>query len=303
MKKTSQQMITRFNTLLETHNQKIRLIEYTRNSVLLSSGILLENDAKRKFCKRIVNNKTNLWITNVDKLLSGEITEQEIKSRLSSIGGKSVQQQYGNLIRKNLNTGVSWNAGTKGQRTGTLSPRTQLVKDKISAKNSADGNGMFGTTMSDADKQMRSDKMKELILQGKFTPNSNNRNTHWDATHDGKKYRSSWEALYQFINPSAEYETLRIKYVIDNTTKIYIVDFIDYINKIVVEVKPRELCVGNKFESKMVALTNWANANSYSILIADAHWLTSQLDNIDYTRFDNSTALKLISLYETNKKN
>ena len=100
MKKTSQQMITRFNTLLETHNQKIRLIEYTGNSVLLSSGILLENDAKRKFCKRIVNNKTNLWITNVDKLLSGEITEREIKARLSSIGGKSVQQQYGNLIRK-----------------------------------------------------------------------------------------------------------------------------------------------------------------------------------------------------------
>ena len=296
-------MIDKFNAKLAEYNQLVRVVEYCGKSITLSTGETLINNDKDRFCKRLINDKTTLWVSNIDNLLSGKITVKEIKSSLSKIGGTSAQKKHGAIIKKNLNTGIPWNAGTKGQNIGTLGPRPQSVKDKISKKNSGAGNGMYGIKMSAADKKKKSDAMKKKILSGEFTPKTNNRNTHWDSTFDGKPYRSSWEALYQFINQSAEYEKLRIEYELDGNTKIYIVDFIDHQNKLVVEVKPRELCVGKKFNSKITALTKWADSNNYTILLADKEWLASQNIDIDYTRFDNKTTKKIKTLYETNQKN
>jgi len=300
MKQSAQQMIDRFNAKMIDHNQLTRVIAYSGNSITLSTGVTLIDNDKDRFCRRLLSTKTILWVSNIDNLLNGSITTNEIKAMLSSIGGNAVQEKYGDIIKQNLNTGTPWNAGTKGQNIGTLSPRPQSVKDKISKKNSGYSNGMYGIKMSVADKQVRSDIMKKKILNGEFTPNSNNRNTHWDSTFDNKPYRSSWEALYQFINQSAEYETLRIKYNLQGITKVYIVDFVDHQNKIVVEVKPRELCVGEKFNSKIIALHEWAKIAGYTVTIADQDWLRLQNIDIDYSRFDDNTARKIKALYETN---
>ena len=300
MKTTTQQMIDKFNSKLAEHNQLTKVIAYSKKSITLSNGITLFDNDKDRFCRRLLSTKTMLWAANIDNLLYGSITVKEIKSRLSSIGGKAVQKKCGDTIKLNLNTGTPWNAGTKGQNIGTLSPRPQSVKDKISKKNLGAVNGMYGVKMSDAEKLKRSELMKTKILTGEFTPNSNNRNTHWNATFDGKSYRSSWEALYQFINQPAEYEKLRIEYMAGAIKKIYIVDFVDHYNKVVVEVKPRELCVGEKFNSKITALTNWAQTNNYTVLLADKEWLVSQNIEIDYTRFDNNSIRKIKALYETN---
>lgn len=242
--------------------------------------------------------KTDEWVKNIDKLLSGEITEQKIKSDLSAIGGKAVQKLYGKDIKNNLNTGTPWNAGTKGQNIGNGTPCTQAVKNKISAKNSGTGNGMYGTSYTDEEKAEKSAAMKVKILSGEFTPNTNNRNTHWEATYKGKQYRSSWEALYQHFNEEAEYETLRVKYYLDDVEHIYIVDFVDHINKIVVEVKPKELCVGEKFKAKKTALKSWADINEYSVLFVDRQWLVEQKKDLDYTNFDDNTVRKIKALYE-----
>jgi uncharacterized FlaG/YvyC family protein len=299
MKKTSQQMIDILNTRLIEENQTTRIMQYSSSMITLSNGNVLTESNKRKFCRRLLNPKTNLWAKNTDNLLFGIITEKEIKSKLSSIGGKSVQEKYGNILKQNLNTGTSWNSGTKGQNIGTRAPRTQLVKDKISLKNSGNGNGMYGVKMSKADKQIRSDIMKQKILSGEFTPNSNNRNTHWEALYNGKKYRSSWEALYQYINQDAEYESLRIRYKLNDDEKIYIVDFVDHVSRTVIEVKPRELCVGEKFNAKLQALIKWAKLNNYQTLIVDKEWLKAQNPVINYDHFDQKTATKIKILYET----
>jgi len=300
MKQSAQQMIDRFNAKMIDHNQLTRVIAYSGNSITLSTGVTLIDNDKDRFCRRLLSTKTILWVSNIDNLLNGSITTNEIKAKLSSIGGNAVQEKYGDIIKQNLNTGTPWNAGTKGQNIGTLSPRPQSVKDKISKKNSGSSNGMYGIKMSVADKQVRSDIMKKKILNGEFTPNSNNRNTHWNSTFDDKPYRSSWEALYQFINQSAEYETLRIEYNLQGITKVYIVDFVDHQNKIVAEVKPRELCVGEKFNSKIMALHEWAKIAGYTVTIADQDWLRLQNIDIDYSRFDDNTARKIKALYETN---
>ena len=303
MKKTADQMMTIINNKLTEYTQSIRVVEWSGKNIILSTGKILTNSDRARFIKRIMNTKTDLWCRCMDRLISGEITESEIKSKLSAIGGKAVQKKYGNIIKQNLNTGIPWNAGTIGQNIGTRGARTQAVKDKISVQNSGPKNGMFGVKMSIADKAMRSTTMKKKILSGEFTPNSNNRNTHWESTFNNKTYRSSWEALYQHINQDAEYEKLRIEYTFNGVTKIYIVDFVDHVNKQVIEVKPRELCAGEKFQAKLTALTAWAELNKYTLIIADKEWLQLQNNNIDYTKFDNNTARKIKALYETNKKN
>jgi very-short-patch-repair endonuclease len=299
MKKTTQQMIDKLNSKLSDYNQIVRVMVYSTNSIELSTGHILTGNSKSKFCKRILSEKTTLWVENIDELISGGMDEKIIKSKLASIGGKSVQKIYGNAIKQNLNTGTSWNAGTKGQNIGTGTTRSQAVKDKISKKNSGSNNGMYGVKMSPSDKEFRSLLMREKILEGTFTPNSNNRNTHWNATLDGTKYRSSWEALYQFINEFAEYEKLRIQYELNSKNHVYIVDFVDNHNKLVIEVKPKELCSGEKFTAKIYSLREWAKNNGYDVLLVDKEWLRDQIIDIDYTRFDDKTAIKIKALYET----
>lgn len=300
MKLSYENWLNLLNSKLIEFGQKTRVVKYGPDTLELSNGMVLVNAEFDRFKKRVMNKKTDCWVKNIDVLFNGKITEKEIKSKLAAIGGLAVQQKYGDKIKLNLNVGTSWNSGTKGQNIGTRGPRTQEVKDKISVKNSGEGNGMYGVKMSDSSKKKKSDRMKQKILSGEFTPNSNNRNTHWDSTFDSKPYRSSWEALYQFINQDAEYEKLRIEYNINGQTKIYIVDFIDHINRIVVEVKPRELCVGEKYAEKIDALNKWASLYGYTLTVVDKEWLMSIDVDIDYRRFDNNTARKIKALYETN---
>jgi hypothetical protein len=303
MRISYQNWIDRLNGRLILFAQVTRVVEYGPQRLTLSDGVVLSDTEFGRFKKRVMNVRTDMWVKNVDKLLSGALTEKQIKSILASIGGRAVQEKCGDAAWLHLNTGIPWNAGTKGQQIGSLGPRTQETKEKISRSNSGTGNGMYGVKMSDTNKELRSKIMKDKILAGNFTPNSNNRNTHWDAVFNNKKYRSSWEALYQFINPLAEYEHLRIEYEIENERKIYIVDFIDHKNKQVIEVKPRELCNGKKFQAKMTALQNWAANNGYEVLIVDKEWLQEQKVTIDYNRFDGKTGQKIKALYETGKKN
>lgn len=303
MKITYTKWIDILNERLKAYEQNIRVIDFKKKSLTLSNNMILNNNDFSKFKKRILNKKTDLWVKNTDKWLNDSLQEAEIKSKICAIGGISCQKKYKDTIRKNLNNGVPWNKGTKGKNIGKRGPLSQSVKDKISAKNSGKGNGMYGTKLSDIDKKLKSDIMKKKILSGEFTPNSNNRNTHWDSYYNGKKYRSSWEALYQYYNNDAEYEKLRIMYIKDAVEKIYIVDFIDYVNKLVIEVKPSSFVNSEQFTNKKEALYKWAKNNNFEILLVTEDWLIENISVIDYSKFDEQTAQKIKKFYETYKKN
>lgn len=302
MKITNQQMIIRINNVLEYHNQTTRVVSYTGNCIVLSTGLTLTDNSKHRFYKRIMNTRTDLWVSHIDNLLSGVVTDEEIKSKLASIGGKSVQAKYGSKIKENLNTGRPWNAGTKGQNIGNGKPCTPDMREKISERNSGEGNGMYGYRYTPLEKSIKSQTMRNLILEGKFTPNSNNKNTHWESMYNGKKYRSSWEALYQYFNPQAEYEKFRIEYTLSGVQKVYIVDFIDHSSRHVIEIKPSKLCVGEGFRSKMNALNEWARQNNYSVLLVTEDWLIKNQTPIEYSKFDLQTEKKIRAFYETAKK-
>lgn len=140
--------------------------------------------------------------------------------------------------------------------------------------------------------------MKEKILSGEVTPNSNNRNTHWDSFYKNKKYRSSWEALYQYFDNAAEYEALRISYSFDNNNYIYIVDFVNHVTNTVVEVKPKELVNDKKTQAKILAAQNWCADNKYTFVLADKEFFTSKAFPTDLTAFDAKTQQKIRKLYE-----
>lgn len=301
IKRSTLRIIKEANDKLELHGQKARIVSYSKKKgVLLESGEFLEGKAGCMFLSRIFRDNPD-WVNNADNLISGEVTPKSIRAVQSSIAGKKTQALYGDTIKQNLNTGVPWN---KGKKTGPNGPMSEATKKKISIANSGERNGQYGKKMSDEDKKIQSDRMKQLILDGRFTPNSNNRNTHWDSEYNGKKYRSSWEALFQYIYPNAEYEKLRIPYVINNESHVYIVDFIDHGHKIIAEVKPKELCDGEIFLSKYNSLLEYAETIGYSVIIADGDWLVNNApSDIDFSLFSEDTARKIRAIYEAAEKN
>lgn len=300
MKKTPQEMIETINSKLHEHNQITRVVEWGSKHIVLDNGTRLENNKRLRFIRRILNSPTTFWVENIDNLLSGKITESQIRSKTSVNGGIIVNKLHGAKIRQKLIGRTPWNKGLKGIPGR---PLTEEAKLKISIANSGENNGMFGVKKTDEQKKAQSEMMKQMILNGEFTPNTNNRNTHWDSKLDGKMYRSSWEALYQYMNPVATYEKFRLEYELHDKIHVYIVDFIDEVNRVVVEVKPREMCTGDKFDAKMKALHSWADNNEYTVLIVDKEWLRDQSIQIDYSRFDNKTAEKIRKIYEVDKPN
>jgi len=298
--------IEKFNEKLVEFGQKTFAVEMTGEHIRFSNGVTLDllNDVRK--CKKRIMHGFPMWAERFDRLYGLDLNERitaaaECRFIASSVGGKAAYSKHGDRLRQNLNVGTPWNKGTKGQNVGKGIPCSEEKKKKIGHANRGDKNGMFGTKMSEADRQLRSAKMKDLILNGKFTPNSNNRNTNWESTYRGKTYRSSWEALYQFHDPDAEFEQLRIPYNFDDELHIYIIDFVNHETKTVVEVKPNELLDDLKTKAKLLAAQNWCLENGYKLLIADQNYFMEKPMPENFDDFGISTAVKIRNLYETFK--
>ena len=93
-------------------------------------------------------------------------------------------------------------------------------------------------------KEKMSHIMKEKIINGEFTPKSENYKTfgmiEFYHKNDVKKVRSLWELLFWIENENLEYEKIRIEYfdTLTNKNRIYITDFYDSKNNEIIEIKP-----------------------------------------------------------------
>jgi hypothetical protein len=289
------------NDSLEKYGQQTRIIEMRKSKIVLSNGTVLSSHKDITEIKRRLMCDHSLWLENFDNLLSGKITPKEIKSKLGVIGGINCQKLHGEAIKKNLNQGTPWNKGVTGViKHGPMSDET---KRKISSANSGKGNGMYGKSLTVEEKAHKSKVMKQKILDGEFTPNANNRRSRLRDEYRGRKYRSSWEALYQYFNQNAEYEKLRIRYEINGEYHIYIVDFINEYSRVVTEIKPTELCCGREFDAKMAALDQWCSENKYTKEVVGIEWFLSKEPPSDFDDFNENAAGKIKRLYEAAKKN
>jgi len=146
----------------------------------------------------------------------------------------------------------------------------QTEEGKNTAKNVGEKNSkaLLGRKISDEQKKKQSDTMKKLIFDNKFSPGVSNNFTHWDSFYfeENIKYhfRSSWELCFYFCNSYLEYETVRIKYPINDTYKTYIADFYDRENNILYELKPKAFY--KKQIQKMNAIQGYCIANNISFI-------------------------------------
>lgn len=205
-----------------------------------------------------------------------------------------------------VNSGTPWNKGKKQLQTAWnkgVSKETSKSVEKISNAMLGPKNPMFGKRHSDEYRTKQSDTIRRKIEIGKFTPNSNNRQTHYDVEFAGKKFRSSWEAAYYSLNPNMLHEKLRLPYTFNGKQHIYLVDFVDHNAKVAVEVKPRELLTDKKTQAKLSALREWCASNSYRAEVVTQDYFWENWDQIDIELFDSKTQQKLKGLYEAKKKN
>lgn len=300
--RSHQQIIDDCNNLLMQFNQRIRIVELKKRFVKLNTGRTLEGNESIVFLRRIENKIHTLYLENFDKIYIDGNTDiiKEIKAVGSRRGGKACQQLHSDKIRSNLNTGIPWNKGTTGLMPSPWqagqSKHTDPRLKKLSEDRSGKGNPMYGHRYSDEDKQAKSEYMKQRILNGTFTPNTNNRRTHYDIIFNGVKYRSSWELVYHISNPDDQYERLRIPYTFKNKDYIYIVDFINYAKMTVTEVRPLEMCNDDRTIAKISALKEWCKLNQFSFCLYTQTEVKQALLSIDMAILPDSAVRKLKGL-------
>ncbi len=189
------------------------------------------------------------------------------------------------IIEKANKTKAKWFASEEGQR---------FLKS-LSENRKGDKNPRYKRSKEDwlLSYKKQSNKMKENIAEGKFTPCVTNSwaNSRCKIEIDGfeKKYRSTWEAVFQILNPTCKYEKLRIKYISpkDNEWHNYIVDFIDEVNKKVYEVKPNSTKNTEINIIKEKYLLKWCYENNYTYNQINDDWFFENAKKLDYNKYDN----------------
>jgi len=121
-----------------------------------------------------------------------------------------------------------------------------------------------------------SQNMKKSIKTGKLQPAVNAWCNKYIESRCGKhRFRSTWEAFFYFFNQttkSLQYEKLRIPYSFKGNEHMYIVDFIDYSDNIIYEIKPKSMTLTNRNKVKFSAAEKWANRNKYRFALIDDSW-------------------------------
>jgi hypothetical protein len=146
---------------------------------------------------------------------------------------------------------------TKG-RISASNKATWTVEKRQEQTNINKENGVY---------KRSSETMRQKILAGEYTPSTSNRYTRSKLSSDItglSNYRSSWEVMFHEANPHLEYETVRIPYIYEGRSRVYIVDFCDQLNKILYEVKPVEFLNQSLVQAKLKAASSWCEDNKYT---------------------------------------
>jgi len=132
--------------------------------------------------------------------------------------------------------------------------------------------------------------LKKKIASGEFTPCVTNSwaNSRVKIELDGfeKKYRSSWDAAFQVLNPLCEYEKVRIVYKIDDEEHVYLVDFVDEQQRVIYEIKPRSMRGSKTVRAKREAAIRWCEKNDFEYVEINEHWFQQHAHKIDYACYN-----------------
>ena len=78
----------------------------------------------------------------------------------------------------------------------------------------------------------------------------------------------------------------RVKYKdVDGKERTYFPDFIDYINKIVYEIKPDHMKKYGNYELKKLAAVNWCNKRNFTFIHLGTKWFELNSKMIDIEKY------------------
>ena len=117
--------------------------------------------------------------------------------------------------------------------------------------------------------------LRNKIIKGEYTPKSENRLCHSKLEYKGKKYRSSWEIVFHYLNPNMLYEKIRIPYKLKNGEEhTYISDFYDETTNTIYEIKPDKIY--KDLSDKMEAIETSIKQNTnYNYIHLGDNWAKS----------------------------
>jgi hypothetical protein len=154
-------------------------------------------------------------------------------------------------------------------------------------------------------------KMKLNIKEGRFIPNITN---SWAKSRceisfmrDDKivnmKTRSTWEAYFQLFNTNLVYEKVVIPYLYKEIEYNYIVDFVDYKNKILYEIKPLSNKDNEIVKIKTKYGRRWCKLNGYKyILITDKWFMKNYNEDLVIGQPDDVKIIKNLRKFKNENK-
>lgn len=312
-------ILLKYNTIFSQNGLKIRIIKW-KGGIFLNNNIVIKSkDENRKFRVRFeskyllpffdtiygedCNNKRDDIVKEIHRENNKKIT----KNFWINLDEDTKKKRINHMI-KIQKLGITpevlarrkyvepWNKGK------TKETDERLLK--LSEDRKGEGNPSFGKKCSEESKRKQSITLKEKIKNGEFTPNVHNSRTHWDSIFNGKKYRSSWEAIYHSINEDDLFEDIRLEYKFDNDIKIYIVDFVNHSDKILTEIKPDAHKNEPKFKAKIKAAEEWCKKNNYTFRILTEKYFIENFEKIQFDKLEiPNLKSKLREIYEASKKN
>jgi hypothetical protein len=285
-----------YNNILIENNMLLRIVRWASGEIELSTGCVLTSISERtKFRSRSKSYITNKHMDIIyqhydvdmrDNIASSLKADQasiistnnwnnlSIEDKIKKQDNMRQAQSQSNKIKRDYSKRIVWNKGK------TKETDIRLLSNSI--RHTGCGNPMYGSIMSEDEKQRKSKLIKSRIKDGIWTPHIHNSRTHWNCSYNGKTFRSSWEAIYASIHPDFEYETVRIEYEFNGINSVYIVDFIDTINKVLIEIKPNEHLTDPKVVAKIKAAREWGIINGYNFEIVSQQYFIDHFELIDF---------------------
>lgn len=288
-------IIARYNDKLCALAIQLRILDWLPGKLQLSTGVVLTDS--REIARFRTRLSSGASISIFDELYSLSDENARIsmlaafnRSRASDFHSQrwhmlSASEQRDRLTRmwsgitpetiKNRRQPVPWNAG-----------QTKLTDERLainSRNRTGSGNPMFGTAMSDEHRTAKSRLIKSRIASGEWTPHIHNSRTHRDCKWQNMSYRSSWEAMYASLNPTHEYETVRIQYIDDiGNPSTYIVDFVDRANQQLVEIKPSTKMSDSRTQLKFLAAHHWCEKNDFTFVVLTEEYFVCNWNRIPF---------------------
>lgn len=282
---------------IENNIIEIKKCKYCNDKLyfnLIPPGFLKTCNSKECKKKNKSNNTKEMHKNFTDEMKiqrNKKISEKNRKSFIEKFGEEKTKEIVEKIRLKNI--GRKQSIETKNKRYLTRKNNgnpwhTKETLKKISKSNKIthlSNEYKLKNKITDEIREKLSNTLKSKILNGSFTPNITNRWTHFNIKINGKKFRSSWEAVFWLLNKNCKYEKIRISYYYKNKMYIYIVDFVDYKNKILYEIKPKSLLNDEKNIIKQNAAQEWANNNKYNYVIISDDWFKNNAKKIKYCKY------------------